>query len=63
MAMSYGVHAVHTRDISDFDEMVEKAARIALDETIADKNQRIVITAGVPFGTKGSTNVLRIAWT
>lgn len=62
MALSYGVHAVHTSDISDFDEMVDKATKIAQEEGLAEKNQRIVITAGVPFGTRGSTNVLRIAW-
>ena len=29
---------------------------------LAEPGQRVVITAGVPFGTPGSTNVLRIAW-
>ena len=38
------------------------AARIAHREGIAEPGQRVVITAGVPFGTPGATNVLRIAW-
>jgi pyruvate kinase len=42
--------------------MVEKACRIARREEFADYGQRIVVTAGVPFGTPGATNVLRIAW-
>ena len=42
--------------------MVEKACSIAKEQGIADKGQRLVVTAGVPFGTPGSTNVLRIAW-
>ena len=42
--------------------MVQKAVRTAHDEDIAGPGQRVVITAGVPFGTPGSTNVLRIAW-
>jgi pyruvate kinase len=42
--------------------MVEKACRIALAENFAKAGQRLVVTAGVPFGTPGSTNVLRIAW-
>ena len=33
-----------------------------LGEGFADKGERVVITAGVPFGTPGATNVLRIAW-
>jgi pyruvate kinase len=42
--------------------MVEKAVRAAHRESLAEANQSIVITAGVPFGTPGATNILRIAW-
>jgi pyruvate kinase len=42
--------------------MVQKAVRTAHAEDIAGPGTRVVITAGVPFGTPGSTNVLRIAW-
>jgi pyruvate kinase len=42
--------------------MVQKAASIAHRDGFAEKGARIVVTAGVPFGTPGSTNVLRIAW-
>ena len=62
LAMSFGVHCVPTEDISNFTEMVQKACRIAFRDGIAGEGQRLVITAGVPFGTPGSTNVLRIAW-
>jgi pyruvate kinase len=41
--------------------MVDKACRLALEYGIAEKGQRLVITAGVPFGTPGSTNTLRVA--
>jgi pyruvate kinase len=62
LTLSFGVHAVHTADIHDFNEMVQKAVKIALRDGIASPGQRVVITAGVPFGTPGNTNVLRIAW-
>jgi pyruvate kinase len=42
--------------------MVQQAVRIARREKIAEPGQRVVITAGVPFGTPGATNILRIAW-
>jgi pyruvate kinase len=42
--------------------MVQKAVRTAHREGVAKAGERVVITAGVPFGTPGSTNVLRIAW-
>jgi pyruvate kinase len=61
MVLSFGVHAVHTADVHDFSEMVLKAVQIAKRDGIAKVGQRIVITAGVPFGTPGNTNILRIA--
>jgi pyruvate kinase len=62
LALAWGTHCVQTPDVRNFSEMVDKACRIARDQGIADKGQRLVVTAGVPFGTPGSTNVLRIAW-
>ncbi len=62
MALSYGVHPVYHTNVIDFDDMVAQAAAIAKTQGLAEKGQRLVITAGVPFGTPGSTNVLRIAW-
>jgi pyruvate kinase len=62
LALSWGTHCVHTSDVRSFQEMVGKACRIACSEGIAETNGKIVVTAGVPFGTPGATNVLRIAW-
>lgn len=62
LMLSYGIHSVHTEDVKSFDDMVDKASRLAREQGLAQKGERIVITAGVPFGTPGSTNVLRIAW-
>lgn len=62
LVLCWGVHTVHTADISGFPEMVRKACRMAFKDGFAKEGERLVITAGVPFGTPGSTNVLRIAW-
>ncbi|MDX2027492.1 MAG: pyruvate kinase [Alphaproteobacteria bacterium] len=61
LTLSFGVHAVHTADVASFNEMVHKAAQIAKRDGLARSGQRVVITAGVPFGMPGNTNVLRIA--
>jgi pyruvate kinase len=61
LALSYGVQPIVTIDVDNFDDMVSRASRIARTKDYADKGDRLVITAGVPFGTIGSTNVLRIA--
>jgi pyruvate kinase len=62
LQLSYGVTSVMTEDISSFDEMVKKGIALATEHRMAAKGQRLVITAGVPFGTPGSTNILRVAW-
>jgi pyruvate kinase len=62
LALVWGTHCVHTEDVHSFSEMVVKACGIALDQELAASGQRLVVTAGVPFGTPGATNVLRIAW-
>ena len=62
LVLAYGVHAVLTEDVQSFSDMVHKAARLAYVHGLAEEGQRLVITAGVPFGMPGSTNILRIAW-
>jgi pyruvate kinase len=62
LALLWGAHCVHLADIKSFTDMVNKAVRAAQREGVAKPGERVVITAGVPFGTPGSTNVLRIAW-
>jgi pyruvate kinase len=62
LTLAWGVHCVRARDVSSVPEMVKRATRIARTEEIAKPGDRVVITAGVPFGTPGSTNLLRIAW-
>jgi pyruvate kinase len=62
LALLWGAHCVHSADIRGFGDMVQKAVRAAHREGLAEPGQRVVITAGVPFGTPGATNILRIAW-
>ena len=61
LAAVWGVHSVHTEDARDFGEMVQFASNHVLQDGFALVGDRIVITAGVPFGTPGATNILRIA--
>jgi pyruvate kinase len=60
MGLIWGVHAVHTRDVSSFEEMVEKGKRMALRHKLAAGGDRVIVMAGVPFGVSGSTNVLHV---
>ncbi len=60
MALVWGVHALVTRDVTSFEEMVEKAKRMALRTRIAKGGDALVLIAGVPFSTPGTTNVVHV---
>lgn len=62
LVLAWGVHTVLTDDVATFGEMVDKATSTALNEELAVEGQALVVTAGVPFGTPGATNILRVAW-
>ena len=60
LGLLWGTHAVHTRDVESFEDMVGKAKRMALRTGIAKAGDRVIVMAGVPFRTPGSTNVLHV---
>ena len=62
LALVWGVHSVHTDDVQTFRDMVSLSISAARLEEFAEHGDAMAITAGVPFGTPGATNILRIAW-
>ena len=62
LAIVWGMRTVKTKDVTSFEEMVGKSKRMALRAGLVKAGDRLVVTAGVPFGTPGATNVLHIAW-
>ena len=62
LALVWGLHCVLTEDAKDLDDLSDRACRIAFQEGFAQPGQRIVVTAGVPLGTPGATNMLRVAF-
>ncbi len=62
LMLSYGVHTVHDeKGEDDFTGPARHAAKLALEKGFVEKGDRLIMTAGVPFGVSGSTNILRIA--
>lgn len=61
LTLVWGVYSVQTKDVESLDDMVGKSVRMVQRKGISTLNDRIVVTAGVPFGTPGSTNVIRLA--
>lgn len=60
LALVWGVHAILAPDIKTDDDMMTRSTANALKEEFASKGERIIIIAGVPFGTPGATNMLRL---
>jgi pyruvate kinase len=60
-ALSWGVHPLVTPELHSMTDMVAKAIRAAVQEGFAKAGEEVVVTAGVPFGTPGTTNALRVA--
>ncbi|MCA0399259.1 MAG: pyruvate kinase [Proteobacteria bacterium] len=62
LALVWGCHAVVGEDPRDVDDMARLGARVAREQEFANPGQRVILVAGVPFGTPGATNMLRIAF-
>ena len=61
LALVWGLNCVYSQDAVNFQDMIDKACNICHEYGYANINDRIVIMAGMPFGTPGKTNVLRIS--
>ena len=61
LALVWGVHAVVNREaVTSIDEMVPHAIKTTLEEGFGELGEIIAITAGMPFGRTGTTNMLRL---
>ncbi|MCW1918594.1 pyruvate kinase [Rhodobacter sp. KR11] len=61
MALTWGLHCVICEPQIRLKGAVLAAVKAARDEGFAGVEDNIVLTAGVPFNVKGTTNVLRVA--
>jgi pyruvate kinase len=62
LALVWGVHSIRTKDASDIDDMAFRACKFALREGYSSVGDRVIVVAGMPFGTPGATNMVRIAF-
>jgi pyruvate kinase len=62
LTLAWGLHCVETEDAQDLDDVAERACEIAFSHGFAKPGERVVITAGLPLGTPGATNMLRVAF-
>ena len=61
LALSWGLHCVQTPEVERFKLAVVQASRSVRKDGFATEEDRIIVTAGVPFNQPGTTNILRVA--
>ena len=62
LCLTWGLHPVVTEDARNADDMADRACRTAFDEGFAASGERVIVVAGIPFGSPGATNTIRIAF-
>jgi pyruvate kinase len=62
LSLAWGIESILTGDPANLTDMVSKACRIAFDEGVVKPGGGILIIAGVPLGSPGATNMIRIAF-
>ena len=61
LCLTWGLHCVETTALDRFKTAVVNSARASVREGFAEPSDYLVVTAGVPFGQSGTTNILRVA--
>jgi len=62
LGLVWGVHAIVGDFIHSVDDIGDVAVKAAVESGIGKDGQPLIITAGMPFGKVGSTNMVRVVW-
>jgi pyruvate kinase len=60
LALSWGINPYLGESVTSTDELFEAGAKKALEAKMVSRGDLVVITAGVPVGVSGTTNLLRV---
>ena len=60
LALVWGVRPVHCRAEVNYENMLAAARNYLFAERLARPGQRVIVTAGVPFHVRGTTNMMRV---
>ncbi len=60
LSLVWGVVPIKSSKSTDTDEIIEKSIQAALDTKNVDEGDLVVITAGIPVGVSGTTNLLKV---
>ena len=60
MALEWGVYPVLAPESKSTDEVIELSIKSSLDAGYVDEGDLVVITAGIPVGLAGTTNMIKV---
>jgi pyruvate kinase len=60
LCLLWGAHSILAEEIGAYEEMVEQAISHSLESEFSKINDHIVVVAGLPFATAGTTNNVRV---
>lgn len=60
LSLTWGIIPSLTRSFSGTDEMFQEARRWVIEHGISKAGDKIVVTAGIPVGQTGTTNLIRV---
>ena len=60
MSLLWGVQSLNSRDANGWKDMMNISKEIIKKDSEIKKNDFVVITAGLPFGNAGMTNMIRL---
>ena len=60
LSLSWGITPLLIEEVTDTDELFERAVDAGMDAGLLQKDDLIVMTAGVPLGISGTTNLMRV---
>ena len=60
LTLNWNVIPYHIAPLSDTDDMIEKATEVVINIKMAGRDDIIVITAGLPVRSTGTTNMIRV---
>lgn len=60
LCLSFGVHSVLIKNIDSTDDLIEQSVNQAIANEYVNSGDLVVITAGVPAGVAGTTNLIKV---
>jgi len=60
LMLVWGVYAVQAEDVDSTDEVIDESVKRAMEKGYIKQGDLIVITAGIPVGVAGSTNLIKV---